>query len=215
MQIPDLPLLQDASTPVSQQTTISVTPDVAIPMLQDSTIPRTIPDTATYNVVAAANQAPGFGRGMLIARASPMQMGTPVVSLQRTPMHGVTAEEVLLQGATPLCFPHQEANLLNPPLMLKENHIKMMDALCHLDTTGLQFICEPVEALCRERTPVQALPGAVHCRCQTLYGGKPPTPPCHKSSTVPPAISVQPSLCLNKLYHSSISPGITIQILKL
>ena len=40
-----------------------------------------------------------------------------------------------------------------------DNHIKMIDALCHLDTSDLQFICESVEALCQERTPVQALPG--------------------------------------------------------
>ena len=37
-----------------------------------------------------------------------------------------------------------------------DNHIKMMDALHHLDSYGLQFICESAEALCREQTPTQA-----------------------------------------------------------
>ena len=35
----------------------------------------------------------------------------------------------------------------------------MMDALRHLDSYGLQFICESLEALHRERTPTQAPPG--------------------------------------------------------
>ena len=157
MQIPDLPL-QDASTLVPQKATTPVTPDVTIPMLQDNTSPGTIPGTATYNVTTATNQGPGFGRGLRVARASPMQLGTPAASPQRTPGHSTTAEEVLLQGATLPCSPWQEANLLNPMLMLTDNHIKMMDSLYHLDTTGLQFICKSVEALHRERTPTQAPP---------------------------------------------------------
>ena len=148
----------------SQQTTTPVTPDVTIPMLQDNTVPSTVPGMVVYNIVAAANQAPSFGRGVPVARASPMQIGTPVTSPQRTPMHGITIEEALLQGARLPCSPRQEANLLNPPLMLMDNHIKMMDALCHLSTSGLQFICESVEALCQERTPVQAPPG--YCMLQ-------------------------------------------------
>ena len=68
-------------------------------------------------------------------------------------------EEALLPGTTLLCSPQQEANLLNPQPMLTDNHIKMMDALCHLDTIGLQFICESLEALRRERTHTQAPPG--------------------------------------------------------
>ena len=40
-----------------------------------------------------------------------------------------------------------------------DNHIKMMDALHHLDSYGLQFICESVEALHREQMPTQAPPG--------------------------------------------------------
>ena len=55
--------------------------------------------------------------------------------------------------------PRQEADLLNLPVILTDNHIKMMDALCHLDSYGLQFICESVEALRTERTPTQAPPG--------------------------------------------------------
>ena len=51
------------------------------------------------------------------------------------------------------------ANLLNPSVVLTDNHIKMMDALHHLDSYGLQFICELAEALHRERTPTQAPPG--------------------------------------------------------
>ena len=109
--------------------------------------------------------------GTPAASASPMQVGTPVASPHRTPGHGFAAEEALLQGATLPCSTRQEAHLLNPPLMLMDNHIKMMDALRHLDTCGLQFICESVEALCRETTPTQAPPG--YCMPQasdTLWG---------------------------------------------
>ena len=56
-------------------------------------------------------------------------------------------------------LPLQEANLLSPSVVLMDNHIKMMDALCHLDSYGLQFICELAEALRRERMPTQALLG--------------------------------------------------------
>ena len=96
-----------------------------------------------------------------MAQASPMQVGMPVTSLPRTPMQDVTAEDALLVGATLPCSPQQEANLLNlnPLFALTNNHIKMMDILWHLDTVGLQFICESVEALHRERTPAQAPPG--------------------------------------------------------
>ena len=41
---------------------------------------------------------------------------------------------------------------------LTENHRKMMDALRCLDTYSLQFICESVQALSREWTPVRAPP---------------------------------------------------------
>ena len=170
-QIPDLPSLQDALTLAPQPATITATPDVTIPMPQDITGPGTIPGTVAHNVATTANQAPGFGRGLPVARASPMQVRAPaalaspmqvstlVGSLHRTPRHSTAAEEVLLQGATLPCSPQQEANLLNPLLMLMDNHIKMMDILHHLDTCGLQFICESVEVLCRERTPTQAPPG--------------------------------------------------------
>ena len=88
-----------------------------------------------------------------------MQVGTLVALPYRTPGHGFTTEEALLQGAILPCSPRQEAHLLNPLLMLTDNHIKMMDALCHLDTCRLQFICESVEALRREKTLTQAPPG--------------------------------------------------------
>ena len=105
MQIPDLPPLQDALTLVPQQATTPVTLDVTTPMSQDNTGPGTVPGTAAYNVATVANQAPGFGRGLPVAQASPMQVGTLAALLQRTPRHGTTAEEALLQGATLLCFP--------------------------------------------------------------------------------------------------------------
>ena len=113
-----------------------------------------------------------------MARASPMQVGTLQVSaspmqvtmlaalLHRTPGHVFATEEALLQGATLPCSPWQEAHLLNPPVVLTDNHIKMMDALRHLDSYGLQFICESVEALQRERMPTQAPPG--YCTLQVL-----------------------------------------------
>ena len=44
-------------------------------------------------------------------------------------------------------------------MVLTDNHIKMMDALHHLDSSSLQFICESAEALHREQTPTQAPPG--------------------------------------------------------
>ena len=34
----------------------------------------------------------------------------------------------------------------------------MMDALCHLDSYGLEFICKSAEALRRERMPTHAPP---------------------------------------------------------
>ena len=170
-QIPDLPPLQDASSPVSQSAANSVAPNVTIPMPQGNTGPGTVPGTTAHNVATAANQAPGFGRELPVARASPMQVGTPAPSaspmqvgtpaalLHRMPGHGFAAEEALLQGATLPCSPWQEAHLLNPPVILTDNHIKMMDALCHLDSYSLQFICESAEALHRERMPTQAPPG--------------------------------------------------------
>ena len=123
-------------------------------------IPKTISDTLMHHATAAANRAPGFGRGMPVAHASPMQIGTPVTSPRKTPLHSTTAEGALLHGATLPCSLWQEAMLLGlQPSLLTDNHIKMMDALCHLDTIGLQFICESVEALHRERMPTQPPPG--------------------------------------------------------
>ena len=79
-----------------------------------------------------------------------MQVTMPAALLHRTPSHALTAEEEILWGATLPCSPQREANLLNPPVVLTNNHIKMMDTLRHLDSYGLQFICELVEALRRE-----------------------------------------------------------------
>ena len=116
-------------------------------------------------------EPPGFGGGLPVARASPMQVGAPPASASPmqvttpaalphgTPSHALTAEEELLRGATLPCSPRQEANLLNPSVVLADNHIKMMDALCSFDSYGLQFICESAEALHREQTPTQAPPG--------------------------------------------------------
>ena len=167
----DLPPLQDASSLASQSAASPAASNVTIPMPQGNTGPGTVPGTTVHNVATAANRAPGFGRGLSVARASPMQVGTPPASASpmqiatpapsphRTPGHMSATEEALLQGATLPCSPRQEAHLLNPLVILMDNHIKMMDALCHLDSYGLQFICESAEALRRERTPTQAPPG--------------------------------------------------------
>ena len=103
---------------------------------------------------------------------SPMQIGTlrslslpPLTSSQArqvTPMQEAPpTEDELLQGATLLCSPWWEASLLNieTPVELTEGHSKMMDALRCLDDYGLQFICESVQVLSWERTPVRAPPG--------------------------------------------------------
>ena len=131
-QIPGLPPLQDALSTTPQQATTLATPDmispmtlpVTIPMPQDNTGPGTISSTTVHNVATMANQAPGFGRGLPVARASPMQVGTLaasaspmqvgtlVASPHRTPGHRLTAEEALLQGATLPCSPQQEAQPL-------------------------------------------------------------------------------------------------------
>ena len=87
-QIPDLPLLKDASSSTPQQATTLVTHDatipvtlpVTIPMPQDNTGPATIPSTVVYNVATTTNWAPGFRRGLSVARASPMQVRTPAAS---------------------------------------------------------------------------------------------------------------------------------------
>ena len=167
-QIADLPPLQDATSSASPSAAMPVAPNVTIPMPQGSTSPGTVLGTTVHLVATAANWAPGFSRGLPVARASPMQVGTPLVSTSLmqvttpaalphgTPSHALTTEEELLWGATLPCSPQWEANLLSPLVVLTDNHIKMMDTLCHLDSYGLQFICELAEALHRERTPTQA-----------------------------------------------------------
>ena len=188
-QIADLPPLQDTSSPASQSAVTPAASNVTIPMPQGNTGPGTILGTTAHNVATAANRAPSFGRGLPVARALPMQVGTPPASASpmqvatpaasphRTPGHRFTAEEALLQGPTLPCSPQQEAHLLNPPVILMDNHIKMMDALCHLDSYGLQFICESAEALHRERTPTQAPPGYCTLQASDTPQGSTNNPP--------------------------------------
>ena len=157
-------------------------------MPQDSTGPGTVLAPTIHQLATAANLAPGFGRGLPVAQASPMQVGTPpilaspmqilmsAVSPYRAPCHALTTEEELLQGTTLPCSPQQEANLLNPPVVLTDNHIKMMDALHHLDSYGLQFICESAKALCREQTPTQAPPGYPTSQASGIPCGSPNNP---------------------------------------
>ena len=116
-QIADLPPLQDAASLTSQLAATPAASDVTIPMPQGNTCPRTVPGTTAHNVATAANQAPSFGRGLPVARASPMQVGTllasaspmqvttPAASPHRTPSHTFAAEEALLWGATLPCSP--------------------------------------------------------------------------------------------------------------
>ena len=170
-QIADLPLLQDATSSASPLATMLVAPNVTIPMPQGSTGPGTVPGTAAHLVATAANQLPGFSRGLPVARASPMQVGMSLTSASpmqvtmlaasphRTPSHALTTEEELLQVTMLPCSPQWEANLLNQLVVLMDNHIKMMDALHHLDSYDLHLICESAEALRTERTPTQAPPG--------------------------------------------------------
>ena len=101
-QIADLPPLQDATSSASQSTTTPAALDVTIAMPQGNTSPGTVPGTTAHHVATTANQAPGFARGLLVASASPMQVGTPLASaspmqvtmpaasLHRTPSHALT-----------------------------------------------------------------------------------------------------------------------------
>ena len=191
-------------------------------MPQGNTGPGTIPGTTTHNFATAANQAPSFGRGLPVARASPMQVGTLaasaspmqvgtlVASPHRTPGHRFAAEEALLQGDILPCSPQQEAHLLNPPVTLMDNHIKMMDALCHLDSYHLQFICQSVEALHRERMPTQAPPGYRMLQVLDTLWGLISNPPLSQefyraASNLGTAIvepqQVSPQQCLTGSHH--------------
>ena len=95
------------------------------------------------------------------ASMTPMKLSMPTYSSEEASSPTSTAEDELLQGATLPCSPWWEASLLNiaTPVELTEGHQKMMDALRCLDNYGLQFICESVQALSWERTPVRAPPG--------------------------------------------------------
>ena len=110
--------------------------------------------------------------------------------------------------------PWQEAHLLNLPVILTDNHIKMMDALCHLDSYGLQFICESVEALHRERTPTQAPPGYHMPQASDIPWDQPTIHRFHRSSIGPPAISVQPSWNPNRSCHNNAWQKTAALILK-
>ena len=133
-QIVDLPPLQDATSSVTPPATTPAALNVTIPMPQDSTSPGTVPAPTMDQVATAANQAPGFGRGLLVAQALPMQVGTPPVSASQmqvlmlavspycTPSHALTVEEELLQGMMLPCSPWREANLLNPPVVLRQSY---------------------------------------------------------------------------------------------
>ena len=98
---------------------------------------------------------------MLISTSmTPMKLLTPTYPSEEASSPS-TAKDELLQGATLLCSPWQEASLQNiaTPVELTEGHRKMMDALRCLDNYGLQFICESAQALSWELTPVRAPPG--------------------------------------------------------
>ena len=116
-QIADLPPLQDATSSETPPAAILAVLNVTIPVPQDSTGPGTVLARTMHQVATAANQAPGFGRGLLVALALPMQVGTPLVSASpmqmsmpavspyHTPGHTLTVEEELLQGMTLPCSP--------------------------------------------------------------------------------------------------------------
>ena len=91
----------------------------------------------------------------------PMKLSMLTYSSEEASGPMSTTEDELLQGATLPCSPWWEASLLNiaTPVELTEGHQKMMDTLRCLDNYGLQFICESVQALSQEQTPVRAPPG--------------------------------------------------------
>ena len=102
--MPDLPPLQDPSGPAAQ----SATTDMTITMQGGEASPGTASGTTMHGTATAANHVPGFGRGLLEARASPMQVGalaasaspmqvgTMAASPHGTPGLGFAAEETLL-----------------------------------------------------------------------------------------------------------------------
>ena len=95
------------------------------------------------------------------ALMTPIKMSMPTYSSEEASGLMSTAKDELLKWATLPCSPWWVASLLNmaTPVELTEGHRKMMDALRCLDTYGLQFICESVQALSQEWTPVRAPPG--------------------------------------------------------
>ena len=118
-----------------------------------------------------------------------IKLSMPTYSSEEASSPTSTAEDELLQGATLLCSPWQEASLLNivAPEELTEGHRKMMDALRCLDNYGLQFICESAQAPSRERTPVRA-------------------PPCYLMPQVPG------TLLAHEFYRATSNLGTTIVV---
>ena len=107
-QIADLPPLQDTTSSASPSAAMLAAPNVTIPMPQGSTGLGTVLGTTVHHAATAANLAPSFGRGLLVARALPMQVGTPPTSASPmqvttlaalphgTPTYTLTTEEELL-----------------------------------------------------------------------------------------------------------------------
>ena len=96
-----------------------------------STITKISMSTHGHHLTAAANRAPGFGQDVALSSTLPMQVGMPQVGMpvtfpQKTPAHGTTAEEILLQRSTLPCLPQQEMSHLSPPPLLTDNHLKMI-----------------------------------------------------------------------------------------
>ena len=88
-----------------------------VPRFHGGSLWHASPDTIVHSVATVTNQALSFGRGLPVARASPMQIGTPAASaspmqvsmlaasLHRIPGHRFAAEDALLVGATLACSP--------------------------------------------------------------------------------------------------------------
>ena len=89
----------------------------------ESTTPKITLNMPRHHLMAAANRAPGFGWGVALSSASPIQVGMPATSPWKTLMHGTTTEEALFCGATLLCTLQQEMSLLSLPPLLTDNHI--------------------------------------------------------------------------------------------
>ena len=149
------------------------TTPIRVGVPQDSTSPMQIgtphslslppPTSSSAWQITPMQEAPPCQTTMAMqisASMTPIKLSTPTYSSEEASGPTSTAEDELLQGATLLCSPWREASLLNivTPVELTQGHRKMMDALRCLDNYGLQFICESVQALSQEQTPVRAPP---------------------------------------------------------